>query len=101
MLARSAAQRVGSARGIVGIDPNEAMLAVALRVAPEIDWRAGRAEALPCEDAGVDAVVCQFGLMFFEVVRCGGEAADALRAPFSLGNVAFDAPAHILGARLP
>ncbi|MFO1301461.1 MAG: methyltransferase domain-containing protein [Burkholderiaceae bacterium] len=126
VLARCAAQRVGTARDIVGVDPNEAMLAVARRVAPDIDWRAGRAEALPCEDASFDAVVCQFGLMFFEdrvaglrqmlrvlrpggrvavwdaldrtpgfaeLVRlleqtCGSEAADALRAPFSLGNAA-------------
>lgn len=126
VLARAAAERLGTARGIVGVDPNDGMLAVARRMAPGIDWRAGRAEALPCEDASFDAVLCQFGLMFFEdrvggleqmmrvlrpggrlavavwgaldgapgyaeLVRlleraCGTRAADALRAPFSLGD---------------
>jgi ubiquinone/menaquinone biosynthesis C-methylase UbiE len=41
------------------------MLAVAERVAPEIAWRQGAAESLPYADASFDAVVSQFGLMFF------------------------------------
>jgi ubiquinone/menaquinone biosynthesis C-methylase UbiE len=41
-------------------------LAVAEKEAPQIKWKQGRAESLPFEDASFDAVVSQFGLMFFE-----------------------------------
>jgi SAM-dependent methyltransferase len=66
VFARNAARRVGRAGAVTGVDVNEGMLAVARRIAPEIEWRAARAEALPFGDASFDAVGCQFGLMFFE-----------------------------------
>ncbi len=127
VLARAAAQRVGAAHLVVGIDPNEAMLAVAADCEPAIAWRTGCAEHMDFDDASFDAVLCQFGLMFFEdrqaglremmrVLRPGGAlavavwdvlehspgfaalatmldrivgtaAGDALRVPFSLGDV--------------
>jgi ubiquinone/menaquinone biosynthesis C-methylase UbiE len=65
VLARTIADRVGAA-GVVGVDVNEGMLAVAKQKAPEIEWRQGRAEALPFASASFDVVVSQFGLMFFE-----------------------------------
>jgi SAM-dependent methyltransferase len=111
---------------VVGLDINEGMLAVGRRKAPAIEWRQGPAEALPFADASFDAVVSQFGLMFFpdrsaalrEMLRvlipggrvavavwdaldrspvyqswvallerrAGRPAADALRAPFVLGD---------------
>ena len=129
VLARAAAERVGAAGEVVGLDINEGMLAVARRKAPYITWQSGPAESLPFEDDSFDAVVSQFGLMFFEdrqaalaemkrVVRPGGhlavavwdslentpayatvtdllqrlfgdEAANALRAPFNLGDTAL------------
>src|SRR5215207_6726204 len=64
IVARTAADRVGAANG-VGVDLNEAMLTVARRVRPEIDWRQGDAEALPLDDSSVDTVLCQMALMFF------------------------------------
>src|SRR5262245_11549881 len=42
------------------------MLDVARRNSSRIDWREGRAEHIPFPDATFDAVVSQFGLMFFE-----------------------------------
>lgn len=66
VLARAARKQVGSGGSVTGLDFNEGMLQVARREAPGIDWKHGRAEALPFEDACFDAVVSQFGMMFFE-----------------------------------
>lgn len=65
VLAREVAARTGKAGYVAGLDPNAGMLVVARRLAPAIDWREGRAEALPFPDCAFDAVVSQFGLMFF------------------------------------
>jgi len=128
VLAREAAARVRPGGTVIGLDRNPGMLAVAMRKAPEITWREGVAEALPFTDGYFDAVVSQFGLMFFEdraqamaemwrVLKPGGrlavavwdaldhspgyaamsallqqlfgdKVADALRAPFVLGDPA-------------
>jgi SAM-dependent methyltransferase len=66
VLAREAASRVRPGGTVTGLDRNDGMLAVARRKAPEIEWRQGQAEALPFPDGRFDAVVSQFGLMFFE-----------------------------------
>jgi len=66
VLAREAAHRVGPHGAVAGLDLNEDMLGVARTKTPEIEWRQGRAEALPFEDASFDAVLSQFGLIFFE-----------------------------------
>ena len=126
VLAREAAQRVGSTGLVAGLDLDPGMLAVARERAPEVDWRQGTAESLPYEDQSFDAVLSQFGLMYFEDRRqalqdmfrvlvpggilavavweklensaaypievdllqefAGQQAADALRAPFVLGD---------------
>jgi SAM-dependent methyltransferase len=49
------------------------MLSVARRNGARIEWREGRAEALPFVDQDFDAVVSQFGFMFFD------DRAGALR----------------------
>lgn len=125
-LARQILSVVGESGSVSGLDAGAGMLAVADRLAPTIDWHQGLAESLPYADGSFDAVVCQFGLMFFpdriaalqemsrvlvpdgwlavavwdslensdgyreevELLRriAGEEAADALRAPFVLGN---------------
>lgn len=64
--AAAARQRVGDDGTVVGLDPNGDMLAVAERRHPDIKWQTGRAESLPFPDAAFDAVVSQFGFMFFE-----------------------------------
>jgi ubiquinone/menaquinone biosynthesis C-methylase UbiE len=111
---------------VTGLDPNAGMLAVAAQLDDTVDWRQGFAEQLPFPEASFDAVVSQFGLMFFrdrsaaieEMLRvlrpgariavavwaaleespayslevallqrvAGSAAADALRAPFVLGD---------------
>ena len=126
VLARAAAARVGPAGHAVGVDPGPGMLAVARELAPSVEWRQATAEALPFPDKSFDAVVSQFGLMFFsdrtqamrEIARvlkpgggvavavwdslersaaypievellerlAGPAAANALRAPFVLGD---------------
>ncbi|MCA8885213.1 MAG: class I SAM-dependent methyltransferase [Hyphomonadaceae bacterium] len=128
VLARATANAVGGDGCVVGLDVNTDMLSVARERASGIDWRQGIAEQLPFDDNEFDAVVSQFGLMFFddrvgalkEMARvtkpggvvavavwdslesslgyaamtdliekqCGREAADALRAPFCLGDTA-------------
>lgn len=126
VLAREALNYVGHNGVVAGLDPTPGMLSVASRLAPGIQWRRGVAESLPYEADSFDAVVSQFGLMFFRdrtealsemlrvlapggrlavavwesldnseaypdevalLERIGGrEAADALRAPFALGD---------------
>jgi ubiquinone/menaquinone biosynthesis C-methylase UbiE len=52
---------------ILATDLNQAMLdhAAAQLRAPNVRWRQADAQALPFEDAAFDAIVCQFGVMFF------------------------------------
>jgi SAM-dependent methyltransferase len=64
IVARTVADRVGPG-GVTGVDRNEAMLTVAGRMRPDIDWRHGDVAALPFEDGTFDVVLCQSGLMFF------------------------------------
>lgn len=79
ILARAAMDHVGPSGGVVGIDPNSGMLAVAETLDSRIDWREGRAEALPVEDQSFDRVVSQFGMMFFaDPERAVQEMARAL-----------------------
>jgi ubiquinone/menaquinone biosynthesis C-methylase UbiE len=65
------------------------MLEVAKQLAPRVEWRQGVAESLPFADQAFDAVVSQFGLMFFvdrrealrqvlRVLRPGGRLAIAV-----------------------
>jgi SAM-dependent methyltransferase len=126
ILTREIALRTGPTGAVIGTDPGPGMIAVARQLAPAIEWREGVAESLPFPDQSFDAVLSQFGLMFFtdrhqalremrRVLAPGGRlavavwdsldsmpayasevallnrtagrpAADALRAPFVLGN---------------
>ena len=65
-LTTAVAERVAPGGAAIGLDANPQMLAVARRKHAGIEWREGRAEALPFPDASFDAVVSQFGLMFFD-----------------------------------
>jgi SAM-dependent methyltransferase len=66
IVARLAKERGGERGMVVGVDVSPAMLAVASRVTPGVDWREGDAGALPLRDGEqFDVVVCQQGLQFF------------------------------------
>lgn len=89
VLAREALARTAPGGAVAGLDPNAGMLAVARALAPAVDWRQGVAESLPFPDGWFDAVVSQFGLMFFDdraqalremqrVLRPGGRLAVAV-----------------------
>ena len=91
VVARTVADRVGDTGQVVGVDLNEAMLTVARRVRPELDWRRGDVAELPFPDASFDAVLCQMAMMFFpdraaallemaRVTRPGGVIAVAVPA---------------------
>jgi ubiquinone/menaquinone biosynthesis C-methylase UbiE len=88
VLAAAASTRVGPSGRVVGLDPNDAMLAVAARRTEPVEWRAGAGEEIPLPDGSFDRVVSQFALMFFDdrssgltemarVMRPGGTAAVA------------------------
>jgi ubiquinone/menaquinone biosynthesis C-methylase UbiE len=68
VVARCAAERVGSGGYVAGLDLNPGMLSVArsLPQAPcaSIDWREGSALGLPFADAEFGVVLCQLGLQF-------------------------------------
>ncbi|MGB3828737.1 MAG: methyltransferase domain-containing protein [Ornithinimicrobium sp.] len=127
VLARAAHRRVGPTGSVTGLDIGLGMLTVAERIEPGVRWVEGEAGHLPFDDDSFDAVVSQFGLMFFpdpvlairEMLRCtkpvgrvvvavwealersqaypisvalldrraGPAAADALRAPFAMGDI--------------
>jgi ubiquinone/menaquinone biosynthesis C-methylase UbiE len=64
--ARLARERLGPDARIVGVDVAPAMLAVARKVAPTIDWREGSASALPVADGErFSLLTCHQGLQFF------------------------------------
>ncbi|MBB3085388.1 methyltransferase domain-containing protein [Geodermatophilus sabuli] len=86
IVARTVADRLGGTGRVVGVDLNEAMLGVARRVRPDLEWRQGDVAALPFPERTFDAVLCSMALMFFpdrtaalremaRVIRPGGVVA--------------------------
>src|SRR5262245_24025229 len=59
--AREALRKGGT---VVGVDANAAMLTVASRIAPDIEFKLSEPDALPFEDGSFDSVMCQFGLAY-------------------------------------
>ena len=95
VVTRRAAERVGAAGAVAGLDVNPGMLAVARAHTPPdmpIDWHEARAEAMPLPDKSFDAVLCQMGLQFVpdrpaalremrRVLDAGGRAVVTLPGP--------------------
>lgn len=65
VVARYAANLVGSTGQVTGLDFNAGMLAVARTMSPAIRWFEGSAVAMKFPDASFDVIVCQQGLQFF------------------------------------
>jgi SAM-dependent methyltransferase len=79
---RTLADTLGDRASLVATDLNQAMLdrAAAVGTSRPVEFRQADAQALPFPDASFDAVVCQFGAMFFpEKTKAYAEARRVLR----------------------
>ena len=67
VVTRALASALPESAAIVATDLNQAMLdqAAAVGTKRAVEWRQADAMQLPFQDASFDAVVCQFGTMFF------------------------------------
>ena len=66
-MTRAVADALEADASIIATDLNQAMLdyAASVRVDKNVEWRQADAIALPFDDNSFDAVLCQFGVMFF------------------------------------
>ncbi len=81
VVARAATGRVVPDGSVTGLDLNPAMLAVARRVSPDIDWRQGDVMALSFAEDAFDIVTCQAGIFFFpDPTAALGEMARVTRS---------------------
>lgn len=91
IVARGVARRAGAAARVTGLDLSPEMLTVARAASAAegltIDWREGRAEALPLPDQSFELTLCQFGLMFF--ADRGAALAEMHRVTTAGGRVAI------------
>jgi SAM-dependent methyltransferase len=84
IVARRAKARLGARGTVVGVDVNAGMLAVARRLAPDVDWREGNATDLPLHpDEQFDVVTCQQG---FQFVPDRTAAAEQFRRALATGG---------------
>lgn len=108
IVARTAADLVAPDGSVTGLDLNDAMLTVARRARPDLDWRRGDAGSLPFGDHAFDAVLSQMALMFVpdrpaamgemaRVARPGGTVA--VLVPSGLERQAAFAPLIDVAAR--
>jgi len=82
VVTRALASALPDGTTIVATDLNQAMLdqAVATGTDRPVEWRQADAMQLPFADGAFDAVVCQFGVMFFpEKAKAFSEARRVLR----------------------
>src|SRR5262249_18852200 len=92
IVARVAAEQIGPA-GITGVDANQAMLDVAARVRPDVEWRRGGVDELPFPHASFGAVLCQMALMFFP--DRAGAVEELVRVAAPDGTVVLCVPSSL------
>ena len=88
-----AARAAGRGASVVGIDIAEAMISLARRLHPELEFRTGDAQALPFADASFDAVVANFVLLHLgRPEQAAAEFARVLAPGGRLGLTVWDVP---------
>jgi ubiquinone/menaquinone biosynthesis C-methylase UbiE len=91
IVTRRLRDKLASSTKLVATDLNQAMLDHAkqkFRAKENVEWKTADATELPFENASFDAVVCQFGLMFFpDKPRAAGEVHRVLKPG---GNFLFN-----------
>jgi ubiquinone/menaquinone biosynthesis C-methylase UbiE len=93
IVARTVADRLAGQGRVVGVDLNDAMLTVARRLRPDLEWRRADVAELPFPDGTFDVVLCQMALMFFpDRVQALGEMARVARPG---GTVSICVPASL------
>lgn len=82
VVTRRLAKLLPASAAIIATDLNQPMLDMAAQVGTErpVEWRQADAMQLPFDDGMFDAVVCQFGVMFFpDKAKAFAEARRVLR----------------------
>lgn len=93
VVTRTIADRLGGRGTVVGLDLNDAMLTVARRMRPDLEFRKGDVAELPFSDESFDAVTCSMAMFFFpDQVRALGEMARVTKAG---GTVAIVVPSSL------
>jgi ubiquinone/menaquinone biosynthesis C-methylase UbiE len=69
IVARLLRKRLGGGARITGADASPDMIAMAQKLAPELDWHEANATKLPFDDASFELVVCQQMLQFVSEPR--------------------------------
>ena len=89
IVTRCLARKLDAQTSIVATDLNRGMLdqAVAIGTSRSVDWRTADGMQLPFPDASFDAIVCQFGAMFFP--DKAKAFAEARRVLTPSGHLAF------------
>jgi ubiquinone/menaquinone biosynthesis C-methylase UbiE/predicted ester cyclase len=91
VVARLAADRVGAAGAVAGVDINAGMLAVARTSSPpSIEWHEAGAESLPLSDEAFDVALCSLGLQFLTDRPAALQEVARVLVPG--GRVALNAP---------
>jgi SAM-dependent methyltransferase len=89
----AAGRAAGRGASVVGIDVAEAMVALARRLHPQVDFRSGNAEALPFADGSFDAVVGNFVLLHLgDPERAASELARVLVPGGRIALTVWDMP---------
>jgi ubiquinone/menaquinone biosynthesis C-methylase UbiE len=83
IVTRAMARTLPATVSITATDLNQAMIdhAAAQTMARSVTWRQADAQTLPFADGAFDAVVCQFGVMFFPDKRAGYREALRVLKP--------------------